>query len=47
MGVGDTWHRYEGKGSKERCKWMNRVQRMHVHVVNAKMTPVETVPGIR
>jgi hypothetical protein len=26
---------------------MNRVQRMHVHVVNAKMTPVETVPGIR
>jgi hypothetical protein len=40
------WYQWEGGGSGERSRRVNRVQK-YVHMyVNTKMIPVETIPGI-
>jgi hypothetical protein len=44
-GVGG-WHHWEREGGRERGRRVNRVQKMCTHVVNAKMIPVKTVPGM-
>jgi hypothetical protein len=44
---GSSWHRWEWGGGGERARRVNMCKQCIHMYVNAKMIPVETVPGIR